>query len=1295
MTTPPTTSLPRIRVAIDRGGTFTDIYAEIDQHHPANPNTLLTQYHVLKLLSVDPQNYEDAPTEGIRRVLELATSNPHPRGQPLDTSHIQWIRMGTTVATNALLERDGEPCALVTTEGLKDMLVIGNQSRPNIFDLKVTKMPVLYKAAVEAEERVRVMDSSHISHAAKTAQPSLYVHKPLNEEKLIQDLTHIKNQGINSLAVALMHSYAFKNHEQRIREIALDVGFRHISLSSDLTPMVKVVPRGFTATVDAYLTPKIRDYISTFKTGFNHNLRGVDVQFMQSDGGLCAIDSFSGYIAILSGPAGGVVGYGRACYGYECNTPEIGLTASPMPVIGFDMGGTSTDVSRYAGRFEHVFETETAGVTIQAPQLDINTVAAGGGSRLFYRNGMFYVGPESAGAHPGPVCYRKGGYLTVTDANLMLGRIVPELFPKIFGKNADEPLDVDATRRAFAKLTTTINADMTKKGERHLSPEEVAEGFIKVANETMCRPIRELTEAKGHDARDHALACFGGAGGQHACAIARSLNIGTVFVHKYSGILSAYGIALAESVVDIQEATDLDYADPGARSEAMNMLKTLKQRASETLRSRNIRKESIRYELYLNLRYEGTDFAIMIQCPEEKIEAIADVEFDKLFLEEYTREHGFSIPGRRLLVDDIRVRALGASLSDESTPDHSEKAVMFAEVSLNEFGDAEQNCLSSKPAMVSKCFYGESGGWVETSVWRSQDLTKGKTVLPGPCLIIDTDAGVTIVVDPGCVTRIGSDGNVLINITEQARAPQLDSAVSLNEVDHIKLSIYAHRFMGIAEQMGRTLQRTSISTNIKERLDFSCALFDETGGLVANAPHVPVHLGAMQDAVRYQIRTLPDMWKEGEVLLSNHPMAGGTHLPDITIITPVYFGGQVVFYVASRGHHADIGGATPGSMPPFSKKLSEEGLAVTSMKLVENGLFQEGKIVSLLEDAGCRCIRDVVSDLRAQVAANKKGIFLVQDLIREQGLHAVQAYMHHIQDAAAEAVRSMLRQITKLHNVATSETLKFSDHMDDGTEIKVSVNIDAKSGTALFDFSESGPEVAGNTNAPHAITTSAVIYTLRCMVDQSIPLNQGCLDPITIRLPEKSILTPSASAAVVGGNVLTSQRITDVILGAFEACAASQGCMNNFTFGDDTMGYYETIAGGSGAGPTWSGTSAVQCHMTNTRITDPEILERRYPAVLREFSIREGSGGFGRHRGGNGLVRAIEFTRPLTVSLLTERRNYSPWGMNGGGEGRKGSNEVVHPGGETKTLPAKTSFNVNQGDTVIIRTPGGGGYGTA
>lgn len=1287
-------SVARVRVAIDRGGTFTDIYAEIRVSGRAVESV------VLKLLSVDPANYPDAPREGIRRVLERAYGCPLPRGEPLDTTGIEWIRMGTTVATNALLERNGEPCALVATEGLADMLSIGNQTRPHIFDLRVRKMGVLYQCAVEARERVEVVQEACLGEQ-KGGALGLRVTKPLDMDKLRTDLARVRASGVKSLAVALMHSYGFRDHEALVEEVAKELGFSHVSLSSQLTPMVKVVPRGFTATVDAYLTPKIRDYLTSFRAGFSDNLEGVDVQFMQSDGGLCDIDDFCGYLAILSGPAGGVVGYGHTAYGYERMAPESAHGALPRPVIGFDMGGTSTDVSRYAGSLEHVFETETAGVTIQAPQLDITTVAAGGGSRLFYRSGMFYVGPESAGAHPGPVCYRKGGMLAVTDANLMLGRIAPEVFPQIFGPNADEPLDVEATRVAFQNLTTEINANLEAKGELPMTIEAVAEGFIEVANEAMCRPIRQLTEGKGYDARDHSLACFGGAGGQHACAIARSLGIQTVFVHKHSGILSAYGIALADSVVEVQEPLGVSLSLELAGSQALEMALNLSGRARNGLHERGFKESQIRVSQYFHLRYHGTDFGIMVQVPEELV-VLSDgshppvPNLETLFVNEYSREHGFSIPGRAIIIDDVRVRAMGAFVGSDS--DVKTDSVTIPELKFDASGAIRPDYGSASPALRSACYYSEYGGWCDTNIWQTVDLPHGSSVLPGPCLIIDTDAGVTVVVDPGCVARVASDGNLLVDVLSDAPGPSkiIDSSSveKIEEhVDPVKLSIYSHRFMGIAEQMGKTLQRTAISTNIKERLDFSCALFDETGGLVANAPHVPVHLGAMQDAVRYQIRTLGAAWGEGEVLLSNHPVAGGTHLPDVTIITPVYFDSKVVFYVASRGHQADIGGGTPGSMPPFSRSLADEGLAVVSMKLVRDGLFQEAELVSKLGDAGCRCIEDVVSDLRAQVAANKKGITLVTDLIRAQGLHTTQAYMHHIQAAAAEAVRGMLRKVAHEHQLIADKALSFVDRMDDGTEIKLSLQIDPISGSAVFDFSGSGPQVDGNANAPPAVSSSAIIYALRCLVDVDIPLNQGCLDPIRMILPKLSILAPAPTAAVVGGNVLTSQRITDVIFGAFGAVSASQGCMNNFTFGDAKMGYYETIAGGCGAGPGWHGTSGVQVHMTNTRMTDPEILERRYPAVLRQFSYRPDSGGAGKWHGGQGLVRTIEFTRQLTVSVLSERRVFAPWGLAGGANGAKGKNEFLSKGKTATDIGGKSSFQVERGDIIRISTPGGGGYG--
>ncbi|CAN8065383.1 unnamed protein product [Agarophyton chilense] len=1289
---------PRIRIAIDRGGTFTDVYAEIDRQDGQNVHIIATEKHVLKLLSEDPHNYLDAPTEAIRRILQIAFGTEQPRGQPLDTTHIQSIRMGTTIATNALLERKGKPCALIVTEGLGDILSIGTQARPNLFDLEVKKMPPLCCASVEAAERVIIDKQENIYHRhSDHLQLPVKVRLKLDEEALSLKLKDLRKAGLQSLAVALMHSYVFKEHERRIRDLALQYNFKHISLSSDLTPMVKIVPRAFTATVDAYLTPLIRNYINNFRAGFVGGLRNVDVQFMQSDGGLCDIDQFSGYLAILSGPAGGVVGYAKSFYGIEESVHRPDSSKIIRPLIGFDMGGTSTDVSRYCGRLEHIFETETAGVTVQAPQLDINTVAAGGGSRLFYRNGLFYVGPESAGAHPGPVCYRKGGYLTVTDANLLLGRIEPSLFPHIFGENADQPLDLDSTQKAFEQLTSVINDDLRSMNEREMTKEQIAEGFIRVANEAMCRPIRQLTEAKGHDVRTHSLACFGGAGGQHACSVARALGIQTVYVHKYSGVLSAHGIALADSVVEVQEPIEVSYADEVSRREALELLVRLKHTAQLILRKRGFSDNDIRFELYLDLRYKGTDFGIMVQCPAEQEACPENVNFEDIFLEMYSIEHGFSIPNRLLLIDNVRVRGLGNMTGIQDMKSNSPMATYGRETDQDSL-EGEKSVGSAIPVLTKSCYFSDAGGWTNIEVWRMADLPAGNAILPGPCLIVDMDAGNTIVIEPNSVAYVASDGNLVIKDKSQkylAAAVPKSIDTDTSEVDHVKLSIYAHRFMSIAEQMGRTLQRTSISTNIKERLDFSCALFDETGGLVANAPHVPVHLGSMQDTVRQQIATLGESWVDGEVVLTNHPCAGGSHLPDITIITPVYYREKPVFYVASRGHHADIGGTTPGSMPPFSKTLADEGLAVRSMRIVKDGLFQENEISFLLEQAGCRCLEDVISDVRAQIAANKKGITLIKDLIESQGLETVESYMHHIQTTAKHAVQALLRKVAENLKLGDRPLISFTDYMDDGTPIKLTIRIDRRQGTACFDFSGTGPETSRNTNAPEAVTRSAVIYALRCLVDEDIPLNQGCLDPISLIIPKNSILSPRENAAVVGGNVLTSQRVTDVILGAFGACAASQGCMNNITFGDETMGYYETIGGGSGAGPGWDGASGVQTHMTNTRITDPEIIERRYPVIVREFSLRKQSGGTGRWTGGDGLVRALEFTKTMTVCVLSERRKYRPWGRQGGSDACCGKNDVLRADGSIIDLGGKNSVEVQPGDVIRIQTPGGGGFGNA
>lgn len=1237
------------------------------------------------------------------------------------------------VATNALLERKGERCALVVTKGFRDLLRIGNQSRPDIFDLEIRALDQLYEAVVEVDELVvlplgdtpsprngRDAGCSHqkgneyavecsvdIRHA--TTGELVEVRQSPNAAAVETDLRRIYEQGIRSLAVVFKHSAIFPDHEAMVGQIASKIGFTQISLSSVVMPAVKMVPRGFTAAADAYLTPHIMRYIQDFESGFDEGIASVPVYFMQSDGGLTQASTFSGHRAILSGPAGGYVGYA-----VTTRWGENGY--KPGQVIGFDMGGTSTDVSRYAGQYEHVFETTTAGITIQAPQLDINTVAAGGGSRLFFEAGAFRVGPESAGAHPGPVCYRKGGFLAVTDANVVLGRVLPEFFPKIFGPNEDQPLDVEGAQQAIASVTEKVNQHSFEAGQPPKSVDEVAMGFIKVANEAMCRPIRALTQMKGYDVTQHVLACFGGAGGQHACAIATALGIKTIFVHRYAGILSAVGIGVADVVEEAQEPCAYELT-PDAIPKLEDRLKSLETNACEQLLNKHGFKEAnIKTHRFLNLRYDGTDVPVMTECPD-------DGDYATAFSAAYRREFGFVLSDRSIVVDDVRVRAVGHSSSLEQ----AEQAEQTGGSTASDHQTVPFDPVTRRPDPVTTVSaYFEIPGTnslgmgkrYETPAYMLKTMGAGQQV-HGPCILIDDIS--TIVVEPGWAATLTNSKDVLIQVDKSPDANTNDgdgagyvkvqdkrtADISMPSApcDPIQLSIFSHRFMGIAEQMGRVLQRTSVSVNIKERLDFSCALFDAQGNLVSNAPHLPVHLGAMSEAVKYQIAHYSnasltncegeeETLQDGDVLVSNHPqLAGGSHLPDITVITPVFVGSAPAFFVASRGHHADIGGISPGSMPPHSKSLSEEGAAIVSFKLVKGGIFDERGISKLLE--GSRALRDNLSDLRAQVAANSRGIALVNDLINEYGLSTVQAYMGHIQANAKEAVQEMLVAFSINQGMPEVGTVHARDQMDDGTPIELAITIDRRNGgSATFDFQGTGPQIFGNTNAPPAVTKSAILYALRCMVTRDIPLNHGCMAPIEVCIPPGSILSPLPDAAVVGGNVLTSQRVTDVVLKAFAAAAASQGCMNNLTFGDEGLGYYETIAGGAGAGPGWHGRSGVHTHMTNTRITDPEIFERRYPVVLHQFRLRQGSGGAGLYMGGDGVVRDIEFLRPLTVSILSERRSISPFGLFGGKQGAKGLNVWRRSkDGSEINLGGKATVTVDAGDHVVIYTPGGGGYG--
>ncbi|CEN61262.1 Putative 5-oxoprolinase [Aspergillus calidoustus] len=1274
---------PSIKIAIDRGGTFTDCLGIVDGRDDI----------VVKLLSQDPANYADAPIEGIRRILEQATGKPLPREEKLSFSDFSStsIRMGTTVATNALLERKGERHALLVTKGFKDALRIGTQSRPKLFALNIQRPDVLYEDVVEVHERVTVEDYQQnpspdrgslekalASDAALKRGVSgeiIRVLEPLDEVSTRANLQQLHDKGYRSVAVCLVHAYTFQEHELAIERIAQEIGFTQISLSSQLLPMIKMTSRGASATADAYLTPVIQRYIEGFRAGFKDGLRSADTrcEFMQSDGGLATFDKFNGLRAVLSGPAGGVVGYAGTSFD----------ETDRKPVIGFDMGGTSTDVSRYDGKLEHTFENTISGVAVMAPQLDINTVAAGGGSILFWRHGLFVVGPESAGAHPGPACYRKGGPLTVTDANLFLGRLLPDYFPKIFGPNENEPLDVGIVRRRFTELAEQINQETGQSK----SPEEIALGFIQVANESMAKPIRALTEARGYDTSAHNLACFGGAGGQHACAIASSLSIRTVIIHRYSSILSAYGMALADVVHEAQEPAS-GVLTPEAMASINQRITALKSKVATALTSDGIAADQVSHEVYLNLRYQGTDNALMVLQP-------ADGDFIAEFVKEHHREFSFTFPGRDILVEDIRVRGVGKATTVPSEAPQKELASV-ATVPID--------CSTQDDSSV---VYFASTGRVTTPVFFLDNLQPGSQI-HGPAMIIDKTQ--TIVIEPNATATILSR-HVILDVQSSKKQAATDATV----VDPIKLSIFGHRFMSVADQMSRMFQKTSVSTNIKERLDFSCAVFSPDGKLVANAPNVPVHLGSMEYAVRYQHEQYSGKLKPGDHILTNHPLAGGTHLPDITIVTPVWDKGgtRIIFYVASRGHHAEIGGIAPGSMPSNSKLLYEEGAMTLGFKVVSEGRFNESLVRKFLYDgpasypkcSGTRTYNDNVSDLKAAIAANHKGATLLESLVVENGLEVVHFYMDAIKRTAEVAVRELLKRIGREN---AGVPLRFSDFMDDGTEIRLEICIDEETGSAEFDFTGTGHETFNCLNAPKAIAHSAIIYVLRALINMDIPLNEGCLAPVNVIIPEGTLINPSGHAAVCAGNPITSQRITDVVLGAFRACAASQGCCNIISFGmggrDENgvdipgFGVGETICGGSGAGPDWHGTSGVHVHMTNTRITDPEVYELRYPVILRQFSIREGSGGRGKFRGGDGVIRELEFRIPLSVSMLSERRVTRPYGLVGGEPGQAGLNLYVRKEADGHerviNIGGKMELNVQPGERILIHTPGGGGWGT-
>ncbi|KAK5166969.1 uncharacterized protein LTR77_007698 [Saxophila tyrrhenica] len=1257
-----------IRVSIDRGGTFCDVIAQIEGQDDI----------VFKLLSEDPQNYPDAPTEAIRRILERVEKRKIALSEKLDGSRITSCRVGTTIATNALLELKGEKFAFATTKGFRDVCMVGDQTRPKLFSLRVEKPKALHDCVVEIDERVTPegydLDPFPVDHEELLQRPDVVetasgevmrILKRPDAKAVRVQLEELRQHGYTTLAVCLMHAWAFPDHERQVASIAREVGFSKVILSSELSPQIKLLSRGQAVCSEAYLLPVIREYVHNFESRFEK--LPARVEFMCSDGGLRQAKNFGGNEALLSGPAGGVVGVAQSCFDGE----------TKKPLIGFDMGGTSTDVCRYDGAYDYLTETKIADRNITAPILNISTVAAGGGSILCIRNGLLVVGPESAGAYPGPACYRNGGPLTVTDANLFLGRLVVSSFPAIFGENADEPLDVDVVQKKFQDCAD----DYKVQTGQTLSPEDLALGFLDVANESMSRPIRNTTEARGYAPERHDLVSFGGAGGQHACAIAGKLGMERITIHKYSSLLSAYGISLAKLQHETSETCTSVWS-----TEQLPQLQTrlarLRKGVCDELVAQGSDSDSIAYKETLSLRYFGTDTTLDILKP-------ADGNYGAAFTSEHLREFAFKMD-RPIVVDAVKVRGEGTS----------------GALAQPHYLTQELQALKKRePAFVSGNDHQQlyvDGKWTSVDVLDLQAIAAGSSV-KGPAILIDQTQ--TLLVEASWVACKLQSHVVL----ERSKAIDLRKTFD-KSMDPVQLSIMAHRFMSIAEQMGNTLQRTSISSSIRERLDFSCAIFSPDGKLVANAPHIPIHLGSMQFAIQAQHRHWEGQLEPGDVLLTNHPEWGGTHLPDLTVVTPCFVDDRIAFYVASRGHHTDIGGKGITSMMPESKELWEEGIIVPTMKIASDSSFLEDDVRAAFDAAGkfpgcasTRRIADNLSDLKAQMSANQRGITLLTKLCAEATLPLVHEAMYGIQSTAEVAVRSFLKSFAAKNPAPLIAT----DYYDDGTPVTVKITISPITGDAHFDFAGTGPQVWGNFNSPISITHSAVIYTLRCLIDLDIPLNEGCLMPVSIDVPKNSILNPGPGVAICGSTI-ASQRVTDVILKAFGVCAAFQGCANSFGWGmggrdpvtgETTKGWNsgEAIGGGCGAGPGWNGEHAAQVHSTNTRMTDPEIIEKRTQVLVRKSVIREGSGGEGKWRGGDGVSREVEARMPLKFSILSDRRVYAPYGMEGGGEGAKGLNLLYRHdgnGGHTPiNLGGKAVASLEAGEYIQINTPGGGGWG--
>jgi 5-oxoprolinase (ATP-hydrolysing) len=1192
---------------IDRGGTFTDVVGK-------KPDGSLVTY---KLLSENPEQYADAAVAGIRHLLGLKA------GEPVTPALVECVKMGTTVATNALLERKGEPTLLVTTQGFRDALRIAYQNRPRLFDRHIILPELLYSAVIEANERIGADGE---------------VVEALNETLLKNELLAQYSNGLRSVSIVFLHGYRYTQHELAAERLAREVGFTQISVSHKTSPMMKLISRGDTTVVDAYLSPILRRYVQQVAG----EMPGVKVFFMQSSGGLTDAHAFQGKDAILSGPAGGIVGMAR--------TAQLG---GHDKVIGFDMGGTSTDVSHFAGEFEREFETQVAGVRMRAPMMSIHTVAAGGGSVLEFDGARFRVGPQSAGANPGPACYRRGGPLAVTDANVVLGKVQPRYFPKVFGPKADEALSYEATLEKFNEMAGRVGR----------SAEVVAEGFIQIAVQQMANAIKKISVARGYDVTRYTLQCFGGAGGQHACLVADALGMTRVFVHPLAGVLSAYGMGLADQNVIREQAVEVRL-NAQALDEVRSKLATLANAARTELERQQVAKGAVTVHQRVHVKYEGTDTALIVPLGD-----VAQIE--AAFERAYQQRFAFLMQGRAMVVEAVSVEAIigGDAPTEVRHTLHPARAV------------------PTREAVRMYC----GGQWHTAALVVRSDMRPGDRV-PGPAIIAEQNA--TTVIEPGWEASL----TALDHLVLERKTQRTVTYAAGTTADPVLLEVFNNLFMNIAEQMGLQLQNTAYSVNIKERLDFSCALFDTEGNLIANAPHMPVHLGSMGESIKTVIRENAGTMQPGNVYALNDPYHGGTHLPDVTVITPVYLGDKPVFYVGSRGHQADIGGTTPGSMPPFSTRIEEEGVQINNFLLVERGVLREAQMVALLESGQypSRNPYQNMADLKAQIAANEKGVQELRKMVDTFSLDVVQAYMRHVQDNAEESVR---RVITRLKDG------QFTLPLDNGAQIKVAIRVNAPERTAEIDFTGTSPQLSNNFNAPTAVCMAAVLYVFRTLVDDDIPLNAGCLKPLKVIIPPGSMLNPNPPASVVAGNVETSTCITNCLYGALGVMAGGQPTMNNFTFGNATHQYYETISGGSGAGGEldaqgkvvsgFNGTSVVQAHMTNSRMTDPEVLEFRFPVRLESYAIRQGSGGAGTFSGGNGGVRRVKFLKSMTASILSNGRVHPAFGMAGGAAGQPGINRVVRVDGRVEELAHIGSTEMQPGDVFEIHTPGGGGFGAA